>query len=84
MVTVDRRVYYGIGPGPLDAACYTARFRKRPMECVSCQVDDQEHKLHKCPICFKWVCDNCGHQSYGRIFCAKKCADAFFFGDDDE
>lgn len=54
------------------------------MECVGCQVDDQEHKLHKCPICFKWVCDNCGHASYGRIFCAKKCANEFFFGDDDE
>jgi hypothetical protein len=30
------------------------------------------------------VCDNCGHQAFGRIFCARKCADAFFFGDDDE
>lgn len=54
------------------------------MECVGCAVDDREHHLNKCPICFKWVCDNCGHLAFGRTFCARKCADAFFFGDDDD
>ena len=54
------------------------------MECVSCAGDDQDNTLHKCPICFKLACDNCGYRSFGRIFCSKKCADAFFFGDDDE
>lgn len=54
------------------------------MECVGCNVDDREIRLHKCPICFKWVCDNCAVHAFGRLFCARKCADAFFFGDDDD
>jgi hypothetical protein len=54
------------------------------MECVACNVDDREIRLNKCPICFKWVCDNCAVHAFGRLFCARKCADAFFFGDDDE
>ena len=54
------------------------------MECVRCQIDDKERKLEKCPICFKLVCEECAHRAFGRVFCAKKCADAFFFGDDDE
>lgn len=53
------------------------------MECVRCQVDDREVRLHKCPICFKWVCDGCAYHGFGRLFCAKKCADAFFFSDDE-
>ena len=54
------------------------------MICVVCQKDDQETALRKCPICFKLVCDNCAVLSYGRAFCEKRCADQFFFGDDDE
>jgi hypothetical protein len=56
----------------------------RALNCLTCQKDDQETTLHKCPICFKLVCDNCAIRSYGRIFCTKRCADQFFFGDDDE
>ena len=58
--------------------------RTRSMECVACQIDDKERRLAKCPICFKWVCEECAVRSYGRMFCARKCADAFFFGDDEE
>ena len=54
------------------------------MNCLTCQKDDKESALHKCPICFKLVCDNCGERSCGRVFCSKRCADSFFFGDDDE
>ncbi len=55
------------------------------MNCIVCQKeDDQENTLYKCPICFKLVCDNCTVRSYGRTFCTKRCADQFFFGDDDE
>jgi endogenous inhibitor of DNA gyrase (YacG/DUF329 family) len=54
------------------------------LNCLTCQKDDKETSLHKCPICFKLVCDNCGERSYGRVFCSKRCADQFFFGDDDE
>jgi hypothetical protein len=56
----------------------------KPMECVTCQTSDQDNHLNKCPICFKWACDNCSMHSFGRIFCSKKCSDQFFFGDDDE
>ena len=54
------------------------------MECVTCKIEDVERRLSKCPICFKWVCEECAVRAFGRQFCAKKCADAFFFGDDDE
>ena len=54
------------------------------MECVTCQADDKDQRLDKCPICFKWTCDNCAVKSMGRSFCTKKCSDQFFFGDDDD
>jgi hypothetical protein len=61
------------------------------MECVSCHKSDQPQeeeevsvRLYKCPICFKHVCDDCATRNFGRLFCSKKCSDAFFFGDDDE
>ena len=54
------------------------------MNCTHCQKSDLETALHKCPICFKWVCDDCGRHEYGRIFCSRLCANQFFFGDDDE
>jgi hypothetical protein len=54
------------------------------MTCLGCQKDDQEVTLHKCPICFKLVCTDCADNSYGRHFCSKRCADQFFFGDDDD
>ena len=42
-------------------------------------------RLNKCPICFKWVCDNCAaREPSAAIFCSKRCADQFFFGDDDD
>jgi len=52
--------------------------------CVVCKVDERERRLGKCPICFKLICENCAHRTMGRDFCSKRCADQFFFGDDDE
>lgn len=54
------------------------------MDCVICNKDEVEARLHKCPICFRWVCDDCGKRDYGRTFCSSRCADQFFFGDDDD
>ena len=54
------------------------------VECALCQTTDQDTRLHKCPICFKLVCENCATRGFGRFFCAKKCSDQFFFGDDDD
>ena len=63
-------------------------YSARPaMECITCRKDDQVEeflRLNKCPICFKLSCDECGHHAYGRIFCTRRCAEEFFFGEDDE
>jgi hypothetical protein len=57
------------------------------MECIVCNKDDQVEeglRLSKCPICFKLVCEDCANRNFGRLFCSKRCADLFFFGDDDD
>ena len=54
------------------------------MICFKCQASEQDQRLNKCPICFTWACDECGHRAMGRVFCLKKCADQFFFSDDDD
>jgi endogenous inhibitor of DNA gyrase (YacG/DUF329 family) len=54
------------------------------MVCATCQKDEREVLLAKCPICFKSVCQDCGHREYGRVFCSRRCAYLFFFGDDEE
>ncbi len=56
----------------------------RAVNCITCQADEQDVRLAKCPICFKWVCDRCAVRSYGREFCSRRCSDQFFFGDDEE
>jgi len=54
------------------------------MECTTCQKNDLEVTLSKCPICFKPVCQDCAHREYGRLFCSRRCAYLFFFGDDED
>jgi len=54
------------------------------MDCVICQKNEVEVRMHKCPICFKPACEECGRKEYGRIFCGPLCADQFFFGDDED
>jgi hypothetical protein len=59
------------------------------MECTVCRVGDQElreqeRRLNKCPICYKFVCEKCAQRSMGRDFCSKTCAHNFFFGDGDD
>lgn len=54
------------------------------MNCSICQKSELEARLEKCPICFKWTCLDCGTREYGRSFCSKRCADQFFFGDDED
>jgi len=55
---------------------------------VICQArdDDPEKyvRLEKCPMCHKLTCENCGTRAFGRIFCSKRCSDAFFFGDEED
>ena len=58
------------------------------MECSICHASDEDKdrwvSLQKCPICFKQVCEGCGEKSMGRLFCSRRCAQAFFFGDGEE
>jgi hypothetical protein len=54
------------------------------VECFSCKASELDKLLQKCPICFRWVCDACATHAFGRHFCAKKCSEEFFYGDDDE
>ena len=53
------------------------------MECVKCKVTDDQRSLKKCPICFKYFCEECGVNRSGRWFCSKQCSDFFFFGEDE-
>ena len=76
-------MYYG-WLGAESGASDPVLYSPGAMECVACKVSDQDVRLHKCPICFKWVCENCAVRSYGRAFCERKCAEQFFWGDDED
>ena len=51
---------------------------------MTCGGNELDVRLHKCQICFKWACEKDGVARYGRMFCSEKCANAFFFGDEDD
>jgi len=52
--------------------------------CLVCKKTDDEIFLNKCTICFKRYCDEHAHLMSGRNFCSKRCADYFFFPEDDD
>jgi hypothetical protein len=68
----------------VGANVWGALLRRSAMKCTGCQKDAKETTLQKCPICFAYVCLDCGSREYGRTFCSKRCADQFFFVDDEE
>ena len=81
-VAASRTLEFTTKPkGPDSGRWYTP---PPAMICVSCQKDEQDVTLLKCPICFKMVCHDCGRREYGRVFCGQRCAHIFFFGDDDD
>ncbi len=55
-----------------------------PLECVTCKKSDAETRLQKCPICFKYYCDEHGYSMSGRKFCSQFCAEYFFFAEPDD
>jgi len=57
---------------------------KAPDVCVRCGRSNQETKLAKCAICFKFYCRTCAVLRHGKNFCSNICADYFFFGDEEE
>ena len=58
---------------------------KKPADaCKVCQKTADEVALNKCPICFKYYCDDDRFLLSGREFCGKFCAEYFFFSEEDE
>ncbi len=53
------------------------------MECRICQASDDEKTLQKCPICFRYFCEDCAVNRGGRLFCSKQCADFYFYGEEE-
>ncbi len=53
-------------------------------ECVTCKKLESQAVLHKCPICFRYYCDEHFYQMGGRRFCTQQCAEYFFFDDSEE
>ena len=51
---------------------------------MTCQKNDDDARLDKCPICFKFFCEEHAYLYSGRRFCSKQCAQFFFFGEDDD
>lgn len=52
-------------------------------KCCHCGIGDDERRLKKCVICFRYYCEECETDRAGRSFCSKQCSDFFFFGDED-
>jgi hypothetical protein len=52
--------------------------------CRHCGKTDAETRVHKCPMCHKRACDDCGSRRGGKFFCTPGCGVEFFFGDVDE
>ena len=53
-------------------------------ECSTCKRNMDETTLIKCPVCHKHACLDHQVVRSGRLFCSKRCADYFFFGDEDD
>jgi hypothetical protein len=53
-------------------------------ECNVCHKSESDTRLHKCPICHKYFCEDHAHHRSGLWFCSSGCAEYFFFSDPDE
>jgi hypothetical protein len=53
-------------------------------ECVQCGGGEEEVFLYKCPICHKYVCEDCRFMKSGQTFCSRGCGEMFFHQDEDE
>ncbi len=52
--------------------------------CEKCGANGYWLHLIKCPMCHKYVCDDCRYSVQGKDFCSRFCANEFFWGDEDE
>ena len=53
-------------------------------KCHECGKPDTETRLQKCPICFRYFCEDHSHDQSGVVFCSKGCAQYFFFAEPDD
>jgi hypothetical protein len=51
--------------------------------CDLCGVKGFWLHMSKCPMCHKFVCDECRYQYGGKDFCGRHCANEFFWGGED-
>ncbi len=51
--------------------------------CEVCRTRGYWMNLTKCPMCHRYVCDDCRYTSQGKIFCSRHCANEFFWGGED-
>lgn len=51
--------------------------------CVTCRKNEDEITLKKCPVCFRYYCDDDAFLMAGREFCSKNCARYNFFPDEE-
>ena len=54
------------------------------IKCHSCNKNIDDARLYKCPICFKWACEEHVHRMSGREFCSLGCGRFFFFGEEED
>lgn len=52
--------------------------------CHECGKDDRDTRVRKCPICFKFFCEEHAYQRSGLWFCSNGCAEYFFHVDPDD
>ena len=53
-------------------------------ECLECGISDEETYLYRCPMCHKYVCEECRFTKSGQTFCSRGCGEMFFHHDEDD
>ena len=52
--------------------------------CYLCGKSSDGVRLQICVICHRLYCRTCSTRRNGKELCSQRCADLFFFGDDEE
>ena len=52
--------------------------------CFRCDKTFDDTYLRKCPVCFKFFCEEHSHTKSGRPFCSRDCALYFFTSDEED
>jgi hypothetical protein len=52
--------------------------------CRECGKSGDDGQLRKCPVCFRYFCEEHATVMSGRPFCSAGCAQYFFFAEPDD